>query len=566
MRTAHAVTAYAWTREEVFLDAAGDGIGLLLAMPTWCWAAHERFAAARSEVVPDPARPYLDLGAAETVSLLAWCDFIIGDELDARAPGLRRRLRAGLDARGFAPFLDCHEWEWIGTGARPVNNWNAWICGQILTACLLVVDDDHRRSAIARTAMERLDVFIASIPADGGIDEGFAYWWEGPARLLEGARALDEASHGVLGIAGHPPLQESGWFPVRMRWSRDWFVNPADGPARPEGHLPWHIPHHWARRTNDQELARISAEQRDRSRPVGELRDSQGIGRALVALFDEDWAGLPTGMPRSAPPSTNLPDTQIVVAHAPSGLSYALKGGHNAESHNHLDIGAVSIALDGIPCIIDLGAPTYTARTFSDRRYEEWVTQTRWHSCPTPWGTEQGIGREYAANAWTVSSATGGLRASLDVARAYALPQLRSWVRTVSYNHNGTSLELRDEATAKPEHPADDVGGTPLMTTRLILAGTVTLEDACAVVGGAQDPDGDPALDVSGPWCDLPVPSRCDREPRRLRLSWDGRTVSASLERRTMTDPRLARVWGGSIARLTLTCTTPTLRVTAAPA
>jgi hypothetical protein len=71
-RTSAAVAAAAITGDESWLDQAADGLQLLCEQTTWCWAAHESFATARNEVVPDPDDPYVDLGAAETVEVLAW--------------------------------------------------------------------------------------------------------------------------------------------------------------------------------------------------------------------------------------------------------------------------------------------------------------------------------------------------------------------------------------------------------------------------------------------------------------------------------------------------------------
>ena len=570
-RTGKAAIAYGVTGQDVFLADAANGIALLLQMPTWCWSAHEQFAAARGEVVPDQSRPYLDLGACETVSELAWLDYLLGDQLDAKFPGLRRWLRHEVEQRGIGPFLSDYPWDWIGGQGQPVNNWNPWICSQILIAALLLEPDAERRAAVAEVAMRRLDIYLASLPADGGIDEGFAYWWQGLGRLLEGARALAEVSNGVLTLAGNPAVRAAAHYPVLMSWrdyagkpgTRDWFVNPADGSARPELVLPWEIPYHWALSVGDDALATAVAQFRNPSAPLVEVRDSQGLGRALVAMFDAEFVNLPSIPAEPAGSTTQskaavFPDTQFAVAHSPSGLAYAIKGGHNDENHNHLDIGAVAIALDGIPYIIDLGAPTYTADTFSARRYELWLLQTGWHSAPTPWGHEQQVGRQYAGQKWqTDSDANGLLTTSVDIAAAYGIGGLSSWVRRISFSDDGHTIVLTDDATVAPkataavDSSAPLESADPLMTVRFILAGTVQFSDGGILVGGAEDPARVPAQDVSGPWPPIP-PRHDDFPPRKLLLRWDDAEVAATLEHREITDPRLARVWGGQITRLTL--------------
>ena len=65
------------------------------------------------------------------------------------------------------------------------------------------------------------------------------------------------------------------------------------------------------------------------------------------------------------------------------GLYLAAQGGHNAESHNHNDVGNFIVYADGQPAIIDVGVETYTAKTFSSQRYEIWTMQSAYHNLPS---------------------------------------------------------------------------------------------------------------------------------------------------------------------------------------
>jgi hypothetical protein len=59
---------------------------------------------------------------------------------------------------------------------------------------------------------------------------------------------------------------------------------------------------------------------------------------------------------------------------------------------------------DGKPVLIDLGIETYTAKTFSSRRYEIWTMQSGFHNLPTINGVEQKDGRPYAARGVSFSA------------------------------------------------------------------------------------------------------------------------------------------------------------------
>ena len=104
--------------------------------------------------------------------------------------------------------------------------------------------------------------------------------------------------------------------------------------------------------------------------------DSTDLGRALHTLFD-----LPQILTQSdaRPPWVRdawlgSEDMQMMVARdragSTQGFFVAAWGGHNAQSHNHNDVGNCVVFVDGQPVFVDLGAPTYTAKTFSSRRYK----------------------------------------------------------------------------------------------------------------------------------------------------------------------------------------------------
>ena len=106
----------------------------------------------------------------------------------------------------------------------------------------------ERIARIASRALESLDRYAATLPADGAIDEGVAYWWNGAARMLECLDLVERLTDGALDATGIPVVGEVLRFPLRMQLGDDWYVNVADGPARTRGRQPWHVPFRWGRR------------------------------------------------------------------------------------------------------------------------------------------------------------------------------------------------------------------------------------------------------------------------------------------------------------------------------
>ncbi|MFC7457610.1 hypothetical protein ACFQS2_10450 [Brachybacterium sp. GCM10030267] len=529
--TGEAVLAAVATGQQRWIDRAADGLMLLCEMSTWCWVAHEQSHDRRGWMVPDPDAPVVDLGAGQTLHVLAWADLAIGAALDEHVPGLRQRMRREARRRVFEPYLARRDWHWLHGRA---HNWTGWIHQHLIAGALFLLDGEEDRAdrdAVLCLAIAQLDRYLASFPPDGGIDEGFSYFWNGACRLLEAIDLLSMASGGLLSrqaVLEIPVISELARFPHRMELGDGWFVNVADGPARPEDPQPWEVLHRWGRALGDGDVV-AGALARRGDDPAPPVRPELGLGRVLWAVGDQEWrAGRPTGPP--LPAETWLPEVQLLVARERAGdragLALAVKGGHNAEAHNHLDVGSVMVALEASPVLIDLGQPTYTAQTFSERRYEIWTMTSSWHTLPTIRGCVQGVGEEYAAQGVRAE----GSSLTLDLAGAYpAEAGVRSYQRRVALERGSTpAVRIEDHWQLEPR------GGSTLgdgVEAHYVLAGDVLDHRAGSLQVRA----------LSGAIAEL---------------SWDAELGTGDLERREIDDPLLQRSWGGAVHRLCLGPTT----------
>src|SRR5699024_6224755 len=117
------------------------------------------------------------------------------------------------------------------------------------------------------------------------------------------------------------------------------------------------------------------------------------------------------------------------------GFYLATKGGHNAESHNHNDIGQFIVYYDGNPVIVDVGVETYTAKTFSKNRYDMWTMQSQYHNLPTIKGVGQKEGKEYRAEDMKFKSTNDGAEILLDIGAAYPKEAgIKKWLRKCVLN------------------------------------------------------------------------------------------------------------------------------------
>lgn len=508
-----------------WLDEVVDGAYLLCEQSAWSWAAHDDVFARKGHVVPDPADPYLDLGAGEVSAQLAWIDLLLGKQIDARSPGLRSRFRSETNTRVFLPFLTRLDWHWLGLSGD-VHNWNPWIHSNVLAAALILEDAEERRGQLTHRVIEGLDRFLSSLPTDGAIDEGFAYWWNGAGRALEALELLQVATAGELD-GGLPIVRELVAFPHRMHLGASFFLNVADGPARAHAALPWELVHRWAERVHDDDAARHALAMRA-SEPVVD----RSLLRALHAVAFDDGA---PAMPPLAP-FTWLDSVQIMVVRetggSAKGLTLTAKGGHNAEHHNHLDVGSVTVAVDGVPLLVDAGQPTYTAQTFGPDRYSIRAMQSAWHSVPAPWALNQGIGREFAADVVQPPTAERPEMA-MQLEKAYDLPDTAAWRRTAALRPTGgngkpAGITVTDEWSL----PVPPPGTEDTVMVRFLLAGRITgLQQGWTTVV----PEGIPGVDGG----------------QGALLTWDPAAADAQVEQWDLDDPLLAEVWGQRLTRLT---------------
>lgn len=526
-RLSRAAVAAARTLAGEALGEVLDGVWLLCEQSSWCWPAHDDALRTHGSVLPVVSDPYLDLGAGEVVGQLAWIDHLLGAPLEARYPGVRSRIRHEARVRVFEPFTRRRDWHWLGLDGD-VHNWNPWIHGNALVAALRLLDapdEAAERARIVALAIEGIDRYVTALPADGAIDEGYAYWWNGACRALEALDILRHATGGALDAADVPALRETVAFPHRMHLSDGWYLNLADGQARPPAAQPWHALHRAARAVGDPDAAAHAAAHRVAGEPAA--TEHEGLGRLLRGITDPEWVGAAAAT-SPLPRDVWLASTEVLLARpragSAAGLTFASKGGHNDEHHNHNDVGSFVVASDGVPVIVDAGRPTYTLQTFGPDRYDIWTMQSGWHNVPVIGGVEQGAGAGFAASGVEALITDASTSLAMDVSGAYpgvAAP----WRRTVRLDREAGRVTVEDSWTS-----GGSTGGSST-SIRMLLAGDVRLEDVETLIVAP--------LDGASP----------------VRISWPA-GVPAALVVRELDDPMLSDVWGRSLTRLDLDVTT----------
>lgn len=523
-----------------FLDDIINGIWALCEESFWGVSAHSfspRFPPAvptdgtrpryRSVGLPDTAYPVVDLFAAETGALLAWTHYLLGDRLAADLPVVTDRIEREVRDRILEPYRAIDDWNWLGKSGRPVNNWNPWIHSNVLAMNLLLEPDPAVRERTVLRAIEGLDAFLNSYHDDGGCDEGTSYWGRAGASLFDCLDLLASASGNALDAFDQPLVREIGRYIYRMHIGGRWFVNFADGAAKVA--LDGDLVYRYGKRIDDPALMAQGAHARLHAQE-GSMRRAS-LGRALPALFN--WAEYTAADP--TPPLIReawLDGIQVLTAReragSTDGLFLAVKGGHNAESHNHNDVGQFIVALDGHPVLIDIGVETYSRKTFSSERYTIWTMQSAYHNLPLIDGRQQSAGREFAARAVAAEIADDSAQLALDLAAAYpAEAGIRRWRRTVRLERGGPARIIVQDNYELERQPGS-------LALSLMLSG---------------------APDTSEPGV-----LRCASPTRPLAVRYDPRIFAVTSETIETDDARLRPVWGERVYRVILAIEEPPAR------
>jgi len=509
-----------------FLDDITNGIWTTCEETYWGVPAHIGVQKAGSGL-PDAAEPTVDLFAGETASLLAWTVYLLGPQLDQVSPLVVPRIHLEMKRRIFDPCLERDDFWWMGFHSDHVNNWTPWICSNWLASVLLLESDPGRRLAAIEKITKSLDIFLDSYPPDGGCDEGPGYWGRAGASLFDCLELLLGATSGKVDLYSDPLIREIGRYIYRVQVCGDYFINFADASAKAgaDGDLAYR----YGKRIEDPLLQTFGAfEAKQDGEPGG------SVLRQLPAIFNyTELKAAPAAQPLLR--DVWLKGIGVMAARSLQGscqgLYLAGKAGHNAESHNHNDVGNFLVYLDGNPAVIDAGVETYTAKTFSSKRYEIWTMQSAYHNCPTVNGMMQGAGREYEAKNVTYETNATGAGMKMDIAPAYPKEaNLKSWIRTLRLNR-GKDILIQDDYTLTA--PAKDI--------------TLTLMTSCSV---SIPRPGEILLSVN------PTGSG---KPSRLKITYDAKKLKAATEDIPVEDGRLKNVWGERITRILLKTESPPL-------
>ncbi len=498
-----------------FMDQIVNGVWHSCEMTSWALSAHVRGAQKEWTSLPSYKEDIIDLTSGDVGAFLAWTYYFLKDEMDKVQPLVAERLRKNLQERILDPYMNRSNFWWMAFNATPttmVNNWNPWCNFDVLTCFLLLENDPEKLAAAVHRTMVSVDSFINYYNSDGACEEGPSYWGHALGKLYDYLQILFTATGGKVSIFDQPIIRNMGEYISRSFVGKGWVVNFADASAKGGGE-PGMI-FRYGKAVKSAEMQQFAA-----YLTVEDHKPNYNAGRDLFRTLEN--LGSRDELAKTEPAtsqasSTWYPETEFCYMRNQSGFFFAAKGGYNAESHNHNDMGSFSLYLNETPMIIDAGVGTYTRQTFSDERYTIWTMQSNYHNLPMINGFPEAPGAEYRSK--NVKFDASKSLFSLDLAGAYpAEAAVEKWQRTYQLETKG-GLVLQDEFKLKQTVKANQLNFLTWGKPDISVPGTVILE----------------------------------REGVKLRMTYDALQFEPSVETVSLPDKRLSDVWGSEIYRLSL--------------
>ena len=414
--TAHALRCLIWPEDARFLDALCETVWAVCDEFTWCLPAHfpwpeeEKAAGTDKEAGDRPetghrfSSLHVDLFAAETAFALAEILRLTGDRLPRL---LRDRIRYETFRRVLFPFLHGGPFDW--ETAR--HNWSAVCAGAVGAAALYLMEDADELAKLLERVLRALDCFLDGYGGDGVCLEGYGYWVYGFGFFVYFADLLYRRTEGGLDLLAPDKVRNIAAFQQHAFLSGTHTVCFSD--ALPQTPVFLGLAHYLHRRFPEAAVpeaalrAPLAADHCGRWAPA--LRN--------VIWYDPALQGAP--WPTEA---VYFPDAQWLVCRRADEIgtfAFAAKAGHNAEPHNHNDIGSFLLHADGETFLADLGCGLYSAAYFGPERYTFLCNGSHGHSVPIIGGRTQRAGA--GARARVRSARTGGFNAELvlEAASAY---------------------------------------------------------------------------------------------------------------------------------------------------
>lgn len=411
-----------------------DGIYMILEESSWCHPAHNsHIRDAKQTNMPDITAPVIDLFAAETGAVIGVAELVLRPRLNAISDKITEHIEYEIKNRLLIPYLNEHFW-WMGDEENKAINWTVWITQNILLSFFTRRGNfltESEKEKILNQAALSTDYFVMSYGEDGCCDEGAQYYTHAGLCLFGILELLNDLGKGAFGGAFKELKIKNIASYIRKIYVGDGFyINYADCAAR--AGLRSAREYLFGKRCGDNELCAFAADDyKEEAWSERLLTMEHNLWyRILQAACHRELTEYPESF-KGDREDVFFESTGLFVTRNDE-LLMAAKAGCNDDSHNHNDVGSVTVYKNNRPYLIDLGVETYSGKTFSEKRYEIWTMRSLFHNVPSfiDGGNEieELPGEEYRAEEIELNSDQHKI--SMDISKAFGNSGMRAYIRS----------------------------------------------------------------------------------------------------------------------------------------
>lgn len=337
-RFADFVYAEAYEDKGRFLPKIVEKLESLCRLRTWVAMAHDVKLDAY-----EGRRAVIDLQVASVSHDVATALVVLDGRLPAETVDLARKsFRQRLvdvylqDAKALSAG-DLQQHWFFGP-----QNWNPACHGWSLRAAMMLVSDRIERARFIEAAERCIVRYLHNLGPDGYCCEGVGYWRFGFGHFMDLSYEVRRVTNGQVDFFSLKGARQGMEFLAKIPLEKGLYPDFSDGKGKPDP-----------------------------------LRMRQG---------SEIYPDLSDALYGKLPLRSEFPDGQVwVFRRAPDvrpTFSIVMKGGSNAEFHNHNDVGSWQLDSCGVKIAGDPGKESYSPRTFSPHRYESKVLSSYGHPVP----------------------------------------------------------------------------------------------------------------------------------------------------------------------------------------
>ncbi len=431
-----------------FVDDIINGIYSICEESAWQLPAHNSYKRDTPQnILPNTDRPIIELFACETGAQLATISYVLKDKLDSVSDEICHRINSEPTKRIIKPYLNEHFW-WMGREDEPMCNWTIWCTQNILLTAAQMDDPTIPLEDILSKAAGSVDYFLKDYGDDGCCDEGAMYYHHAGLCMYITTYLLDLMTDGAFkGCMKNAKIKNIAEYISNVHIYGSFYLNYADcapilepagareyllGKMVDSPSLMSYAALDFKASLESNEVSSTGSFASVKASSAHYLKDEINLSyRLLTIMYEKEILNYAKENPDQIPAGNVYYESAGVFVTRHGDIVLSVKAGDNDDSHNHNDTGSIILYAKNKPALIDVGVESYTAKTFSERRYEIWTMQSGYHNLPTIAGYDQLPGADYHASSVQVSDDLTSIE--LDIRDAY--PQeckLRSYKRYAS--------------------------------------------------------------------------------------------------------------------------------------